>query len=101
MSTAIHPSAFDAGSSAYVRGELPIDRNPYDQNVDPDEWDAWIDGWATERLNQYLEWEKIVKSKLSLLLPCLADLGECFDDLMTPDEAVEHNGRLVLIQGRD
>lgn len=101
MTSEKRPSSFDAGSGAYVRGQLPVDHNPYDQNVDPDEWDLWLDGWVTERLNQYMDWEKIVRGKLSLLRPCIADLGECFDDLMTPDEAVEHNDRLVFIHGRD
>lgn len=85
---------FDAGAQAYHDGVRSCDvreKNPYDADDLPGEWDEWEDGWATARLNAYLPWHEEVKAKIGPNPHWIGDFGKYFDEGMTPEEAIAEN----------
>lgn len=97
-SSMLQPSPFDLGVQAYDDGKTLIDANPYDQYQSPDEWDEFIDGWATARLNLLEPWRQKVIQLLGHSPRYAVDLGECFDDGMTPEQAADLNTRRWIEQ---
>lgn len=91
MSNSPDVSPFDLGVKAYEAGISADDGNPFDSNESPDEWDEWIDGWATARLEVYLPWQKEVDAKMGVGARYAGDFNRYFDDGLTPDEAIKEN----------
>lgn len=87
-------TAFDDGYQAYLDGVKACDvreKNPYDADEFPKEWDEWEDGWATARLKAYLPWYEQVKAKMVPGTAYIGDFYQYFDDEMTPEEAIAEN----------
>lgn len=79
------------GYKAYRDGVDPVEGNPFDAGEQSGEWDDWADGWATARLEDFEPWMREVNAKIGTGVVRVADFGACFDDRMTPEEAIEEN----------
>lgn len=84
----LEPSAM--GVKAYQEG-IHAEDNPFDASEQPDEWDEWDDGWATARLDAFDPWMLKVDALLGDDVKRAANFDQCFDNGMTPEEAVEEN----------